>query len=221
MSRIIYALPALCIIMIGCDSGGCLASGKFILSGPVMAKPDRSADSPASERVSKAKKQRKGPRAVKIESKYLSNFFQVSENLYRSAQPSASGMKELEGMGVKTVINLRYLHSDRDELKGTKLRYEHIRLTAADADDEHVAAFLRIVAQKKNGPFLVHCQHGSDRTGTMVAFYRIVFQGWDKEKAIDEMVNGGFGFHTIWKLTLVPYIRKADVDKIKKMAGLE
>lgn len=42
-------------------------------------------------------------------------------------------------------------------------------------------------------------RHGSDRTGTMCALYRIAVQGWSKEDAIREMTAGGFGFHRIMR----------------------
>ena len=45
------------------------------------------------------------------------------------------------------------------------------------------------------GPFFVHCQHGSDRTGVCIAAYRIVVQGWTKQDAIREMTGGNYGFH--------------------------
>nr|HNI57084.1 protein-tyrosine-phosphatase [Elusimicrobiota bacterium] len=66
----------------------------------------------------------------------------------------------------------------------------------------------------------VHCQHGSDRTGTMVAIYRIAVQGWSKESALDEMVNGGYGFHPLWK-NLRRYIRNLDVAAVKAKAAAD
>ena len=65
-----------------------------------------------------------------------------------------------------------------------------------------------------NGPYLIHCQHGADRTGTMVAMYRMVIQGWPKDKAIDELVNGGYGFHPVWQ-NILAYLQEVDVEKIK------
>lgn len=74
--------------------------------------------------------------------------------------------------------------------------------------------FLRIATTPSLQPVLVHCNHGSDRTGTMVAIYRIVFEGWSKAQATDEMINGGFGFHPIWQ-NLIRYIEELDVNAIK------
>ena len=149
----------------------------------------------------------------------LPNFHKVSDNLYRGAQPSAEGMKELEKLGIRCVINLRGVHSDQDELEGTSLRYEHIRFNTWNAEDEDVVRFLQIVSEKDRGPFFVHCQHGADRTGTMCAIYRIVFQGWTKEEAIDEMTQGGFRFHRVWK-KLLKYIRNLDIEAIRRKANL-
>lgn len=78
-----------------------------------------------------------------------------------------------------------------------------------------VIRFLKIVKNSKRTPVLVHCQHGSDRTGTMCAIYRIVFQGWSKEKAIQEMTQGNYGFHKIW-VNLPKWIEALDIKQIKK-----
>ena len=50
----------------------------------------------------------------------------------------------------------------------------------------------------------------------MSAMYRIIYQRWTKDKAIDEMVNGGYGFHSMWYNNIIEYVRKADIDKLRK-----
>jgi protein tyrosine/serine phosphatase len=157
--------------------------------------------------------------AQSLELPGVPNFHKVSDNLYRGAQPSNEGMKQLEKLGIKTVVNLRAAHSDRDELENTGLSYEHIRMTMWNTQDEVIVRFLKIVTDSNSTPVFVHCQFGSDRTGTMCAIYRIAIEGWDKSEAIEEMTNGGFGFHSIWK-NLLEYIDAMDIDKIKQTAGL-
>jgi len=158
--------------------------------------------------------------AERIELPGLPNLHKVSDDLYRGAQPTAEGMKQLEKLGVKTVVNLRSFHSDRDEIKGTGLAYEHISMTPLSIEDEYVVRFLRIATDSSRAPVFVHCQYGADRTGTMCAIYRIAVQGWSKDKAVEEMTEGGFGFHSIWQ-NLPDYIRKLDFEEIKRSSGLE
>lgn len=157
--------------------------------------------------------------AERIELPGLPNLHKVSDDLYRGAQPTAEGMKQLEKLGVKTVVNLRSLHSDRDEIKGTGLTYEHINMTPLSIEDKYVVRFLRIVTDSNRTPVFVHCQYGADRTGTMCAIYRIAVQGWSKDEAVEEMTEGGFGFHSIWQ-NLPDYIRKLDIEEIKRNVGL-
>lgn len=148
------------------------------------------------------------------------NLNKVTDGLYRSAQPSAEGMTRLRAMGVETIVNLRSFHSDRDEIGESGLAYEHIYMKAWHPEEKEVVRFLQIVTNPKRTPVLVHCQHGADRTGTMCALYRVAVQGWSKQKAIDEMVNGEYGFHGIWQ-NLIKWIDALDVDKIKKRSGIQ
>jgi len=158
--------------------------------------------------------------AERIELPGVPNFYKVSNDLYRGAQPTAEGVKRLEKLGIKTVINLRPFHSDRSELKGAALSYEHIRMTTWNVEDKDVMRFLKIVTDPDRAPVFVHCQHGADRTGTMCAIYRIAIQNWNKDEAIEEMTKGGFGYHSIWQ-NLPNYIRKIDFEEIKHKAGLD
>lgn len=149
----------------------------------------------------------------------LPNFHRVADGLYRGAQPTAAGFKELKALGVKTVVNLRSFNSDRDELGDTGLGYEHITMKAWHPERKEIVRFLQIVTDKERAPVFVHCQHGADRTGTMCAIYRIAIEGWSKDDARAEMTGGGFGFHPTWK-NLLEYVRDLDVDEIKREAGL-
>ncbi len=166
-----------------------------------------------------------GPRpaewAQPLERPGCPNLHKVSGVLYRGAQPTAGGMKQLEKLGVKTVVNLRSFGSDRDEMKaaGVKFDYEHITMKAWHAEDQEVVRFLKIVADESRTPVFVHCKHGADRTGTMCAIYRIAVQGWSKEEALREL-RGGYGYHGVWQ-NLLRYVQGLDVAGIKRSAGLD
>ena len=148
----------------------------------------------------------------------LPNFFQVSPTLYRGAQPTAEGMRHLRTMGIKTVLSLRAFHEDEDPLPDDELEHERIRFKTWHPENEDVVRFLNIVTDPKRAPVFVHCQHGSDRTGTMIAVYRIAVQDWSKEAAIREMTEGGYGFHPMWS-NLKRYLRKLDVESLKRKAS--
>ena len=173
-----------------------------------------------------AARQRNARWAVPLQRPGLPNFNKVSDDLYRGAQPTPEGIRELKKLGVKTIVNLRLLHSDRDEIKkagldldGGDIGYERIRMEAWDADEDEVVRFLEVMADPARRPVFVHCKHGADRTGMMCAVYRVVFQGWSKEDAVDEMRNGGYGYHAIWR-GLPKFVIAMDVEKMKREAGI-
>ena len=144
----------------------------------------------------------------------VKNLHRITPFLYRSEQPTKAGMANLEKFGIKTVIDLRAFHTDRAELKGTKLASVDLAIKTWRIEDAHVVTVLKALRAKENGPFLIHCLHGADRTGVMSAMYRIVEQGWTKEAALREMREGGYGYHPMWK-NIVRYVEKADVEALR------
>lgn len=142
------------------------------------------------------------------------NCFRVSARLYRSEQPTTLGMRNLERLGTKTVVNLRAYHSDQEFLKKRELRHEQIPTYSWAPDEDDLVRFLGIVPDPAKSPVVVHCWHGSDRTGAMCAAYRVVVQGWSKEEAIREMKEGGYGHHRVWG-NLVRCVEDLDVEEIR------
>jgi protein tyrosine/serine phosphatase len=142
------------------------------------------------------------------------NLHRITPTLYRSEQPSALGMRNLEKLGIRTVINLRAFSNDDDEVRGTALHTERTRILTWDIDDHHVIEVMRMLRKPENGPFLIHCKHGADRTGLMTAMYRILEQGWTPDDALRELTDGGYGYHSIWS-NIQRYVRSADVDKLR------
>lgn len=143
----------------------------------------------------------------------IKNLHQVSAQLYRSGQPQRKGFKALETAGFTDVINLRTLWSDRCRSGKTRLRLHHIRVVTSSMTEKDLVAIFRQI-EHSQGKVLIHCWHGSDRTGTVVAMYRILYQDWDKEKAISEMMYGGYGFHKIFG-NLARLIRSIDIEKFR------
>jgi protein tyrosine/serine phosphatase len=142
------------------------------------------------------------------------NLHRITPTFYRSEQPSTLGMKNLEKLGIRTVINLRVFNDDEDEVKGTSLRTERTKILTWRIGDRHVIEVMSMLKKAENGPFLIHCQHGADRTGLMTAMYRVLEQGWSPEDALKELTDGGFGYHSMWK-NIIKYVQSADVEKLK------
>ena len=157
--------------------------------------------------------------AVPVERPGCPNLHKVDENLYRGAQLTAEGFVQLKALGIKTVINLRSFHSNRDKIGETGLACEHIPVKAWHPEDKEVVRFLQIVTDPKRTPIFVHCHYGSNRTGIMVAIYRVIVCGWTKEEAIKEMTEGGFGFNSTGH-NPVDYFGDLDFADIRKRAGL-
>jgi protein tyrosine/serine phosphatase len=144
----------------------------------------------------------------------LPNFHRVDEGVYRGAQPTAEGMRELEKLGVKTVLNLRSMHSDRELLKGTKLDYVDIPMHTWHPEREDIRAAMKVLTDPARKPVFVHCQYGSDRTGVVCAVYRVLEEGWTKDRAIREMTSKEYGFHALWQ-NLVDFVREYPVERSK------
>ena len=153
--------------------------------------------------------------AVQVQVPGVPNLYKINDNLYRSGEPTKQGMKNLKTLGIRTVINLRFFYYGAHKIRGTGLLDEELSVKAWHIEDEDVIRVLKIIREKQNGPFLIYCEYGADRSGVMSAMYRIVEQGWTKDEAIEEMVYGGYGFHSMW-LNIIRYVKKVDIDKIKR-----
>ena len=130
----------------------------------------------------------------------LPNFQKVDDHVYRGGQPSDAGFMDLSKLGVKTVIDLRQTgeHSQADEEKivtGLGMRYVSIPMKGMSTPkDQQVEAVLALFNDTKNGPVFVHCKRGADRTGMVVAVYRISNDRWENQKALDEAESYGMNF---------------------------
>lgn len=129
------------------------------------------------------------------------NFYQISQDVYRSEQPDSELIPLLKKYQIETVINLRARNEDAKVLQNQSLNLVHIPIQtwAINRQDLLQAMQAIQIAKNNNQKVLVHCYHGSDRTGATIAMYRIIFENWSIENAVKEMKQGGYGYHIIWK----------------------
>lgn len=127
----------------------------------------------------------------------LPNFRKVDDHVYRGGQPSAEGFGNLAKLGIKTVIDLREIgeHSQAEEQKiVTDLGMKYVSIPMhglSTPKDDKVAAVEAIFNDTSSGPVFVHCKRGADRTGMVVAVYRISHDQWENKKALAEAKSSG------------------------------
>jgi len=151
----------------------------------------------------------------------LINFAQVSDTLYRGGLPTETkeqgltkaGCIELKKMGIKTIINLRAIDDDRNSVTSLKMQYLKIACKDGNVKEDDLVTFLKAALDPKNQPVFVHCARGADRTGTAVAVYRVVMEGWTPEKAAKEAKDFGAYASFEW---MRDYLKKLDVEALKK-----
>ncbi len=160
--------------------------------------------------------QKQGEPAVAIESERIPNLHRVSDDLYRSGFPREGGLVELESLGVKSILELSYFDIDSNlpDAKTTSLHIVHYPLLPLGIEQSMIFEMFDIYRDLEK-PVLVHCYHGSDRTGLFVAIYRILYQNWSKEEAKDELINGGFGYHDVFT-DVIAAIDDLDVEALRE-----
>jgi tyrosine-protein phosphatase SIW14 len=151
-----------------------------------------------------------GAPAEKIELAGVRNFGKVSAALLRGAQPSAQGLAELKKLGVTTIVDLRGNNGpvvwERAQAEALGMRFINIPVRGwSPPGNAQVAQFLKLFQQDPAQKIFVHCYYGEDRTGVMVAAYRITQQNWTADQAVAEMYS--FGFHHHLYRTMKSYIR--------------
>jgi len=144
----------------------------------------------------------------------LGNAYRVSPELYRCEQPQKDHIADLQTLGVRSILNLRNYHTDSAAFTKAGFTLLVQPMDAGEVTEELLVAALQQFRGAPK-PVLVHCWHGSDRTGVFVAAYRIVFQGWTQAAALDEFQHGGYGFHEKWYPNLVELLAKLDAEAFR------
>jgi tyrosine-protein phosphatase SIW14 len=143
--------------------------------------------------------------AHKAESKNvdLPNFYEVNAKLFRGGQPTEKGVNELAKMGVKTIINLRGedKNSLREKVWAEKANIKFISVNLSNWFEPKTADIEQIIKEidaAANQPVFVHCKRGADRTGTIIAVYRITHDKYTAKQAIEEAKKFDFGWWQFW-----------------------
>ena len=144
---------------------------------------------------------------AEIQAPGVYNFHQVNGSVYRGAQPTGEGWKSLAKLGVKTIIDLRRegehsIEAEARAVEAAGMRYLNVPMQGiVEPSDEQIAKVLGVLDSGE--PVFVHCKLGKDRTGTVIACYRIKHDGWQNKKALQEAKS--YGLHS-FELGLKRYV---------------
>ena len=120
----------------------------------------------------------------------IGNFGKISDSLYRGAQPDATGIRTLARLGIKSIINLRTTDAawkaEAAEARANGITYTNVPLKGLGRPASAQVATLLDLIRTLPAPVFVHCKHGCDRTGTIIACYRIRHGGWPNQAALEE-----------------------------------
>jgi len=153
-----------------------------------------------------------------FESKDLPNFAEVNAKLFRGGQPTENGVKELARRGVKTIIDLRGEdeNAKKEELwaRNAGIKFVAVNLSnwfkPETADIENV---IKQIDAADNQSVFLHCKRGADRTGTVVAVYRISHDNYTAKQAISEAKKFDFGW---WQFWMKDYINDYYKENVKR-----
>jgi tyrosine-protein phosphatase SIW14 len=150
----------------------------------------------------------------------LGNFAEVTPKLYRGGQPQEPGFQALKKMGVDIVVDLRLSAADRERKEVNKLGMQFLPIPwhCDFPKDQVFARFLTVLRDNPGKKVFVHCRYGDDRTGMVIAAYRMAIEGWSAEEAQKEMQE--FGFHRVVCPALVRY-EKSFPERLKNNAAFE
>jgi len=126
-------------------------------------------------------------------------FAQVTPTLYRGAQPTEEGFRNLADMGVTIVVDQRGSRSEREQVTKLGMQYVAIPWHCPLPEDTVFARFLTLLRGNPGAKVFVHCLTGQDRTGMQIAAYRMAEQSWSAQEAMDEMEAFGFSRTHRWR----------------------
>ena len=146
------------------------------------------------------------------------NLYRLDDKLFRSEQLTEKDYELLRKNNINTLINLRFFdrNDDRQAFGKTSLTLVNTPLLTWRITPQEVAQVLwQIEQHQRNGAVLVHCYHGADRTGLISAMYRVVYQNWELSEAKREMMQGPYGFHSVWK-NIEGFFTEKNINEIKQ-----
>lgn len=130
-----------------------------------------------------------------LEAKGVANFGQVTPTLYRGGQPPSQGFESLADLGINIVVDTGRSKRDEGIVKKLGMRYVSLPWYCPLPRDKVFDQFVELVRNNPRKKIYVHCRFGDDRTGMMIAAYRMAEDGWTAKQAMAEMHEFGYTWY--------------------------
>ncbi len=163
----------------------------------------------------------------------IENFSKATSGIYRGARlESVSAINHLKSFKIKTVINLQggdfdtniqivipwvepgetpeNIALEKAQVLAKKIGYVHAPLSSLkmvdEKSDQMINQLLTFMHNKKNQPLFIHCEHGADRTGLIIALYKVkYFKVHPRVARLEWILNGHTTLHQIFTYKLDLY----------------
>lgn len=142
----------------------------------------------------------------------VADFGKVNDFLYRGGQPKRDGLEELKRFRVDTIVDLRgelrgLVENERHRAESLDMRFINLPGSGwATPKDEEIAQFFDLILERPRRTIFIHCWLGGDRSGMFIAAYRIAFEGWSPQQAIQEM--RAFHYLHFWHRNMARWVEK-------------
>lgn len=138
----------------------------------------------------------------------IPNFRKIDENIYAGGRLEEKDIAQLVSLGIKTIVNLesgffiekpKQVEKEQLWVEKAGIRYFKVPMNPIDDPEERdIALALNLITNPQNQPVFIHCKYGKDRTGIVVATYRLEINKWKLEQAYQEMKAYGFHWFFFW-----------------------
>ncbi len=136
--------------------------------------------------------------------------------LYRGGQTTPEGFERLTKLGIDIVVDVERSKHEKKLVERLGMRYVSIPWLCPFPKDKVFVRFLKLIKDNPDKKIFVHCHLGDDRTGMMVASYRMALKGWTAQQAMIEMRSFGFKpFHHVMCPGLARY-EKSFPERLRK-----
>jgi tyrosine-protein phosphatase SIW14 len=154
----------------------------------------------------------------------IRNFYQVDEHVYRGGQPTDAGFAYLAKLGVRTVLDLREdsirARAEEKAVTAVGMRYVNVPMSGlVPPTAAQTRQVLSVLKDPAAGPVFVHCLHGVDRTGAVIAVYHIDHDQWENARAIQDANSHGMSWMQFPRRSYILHFQPQAVDVSAAAAG--